>query len=154
MRNKITQLNTKLLFFKALKLWSLVFIFTINRKSFLSLQEKNHLHHDWIRAICILMVSNKLIASFRELSNTELKSFHCGIAETNPTSIHEYMGSVPGLSHWVGDPGSELWCRWQTSLGYHVVVTVMWAGSCSSDSTPSLGTSICFRCIPKKQKIK
>ena len=33
----------------------------------------------------------------------------------------------------------------------------MWANSCSSDSTPSLGTSICHGCgpkIPKNKKIK
>ena len=28
------------------------------------------------------------------------------------------------------------------------------AGNCSSDSTPSLGTSTCHRCSPKKQKQK
>ena len=32
-------------------------------------------------------------------------------------------------------------------------MTVVQAGSYSSDSTPSLGTSICCRCGPKKQKI-
>ena len=37
-------------------------------------------------------------------------------------------------------------------LGFHVASVV--AGSCSSDLTPSLGTSICFECGPKKQKKK
>ena len=40
----------------------------------------------------------------------------------------------------------------QTQLGSGVVVTVAWTGSYSSDSTPSLGTSICSRCGPKKKK--
>ena len=30
----------------------------------------------------------------------------------------------------------------------------LWPGSCSSDSTPSPGTSICRRCSPKKEKKK
>ena len=33
-------------------------------------------------------------------------------------------------------------------------MAVVQAGSCSSDSTPILGTSICCRCSPKKQKSK
>ena len=35
-----------------------------------------------------------------------------------------------------------------------VAVAVALAGSRSSNSTPSLGTSICHRCGPKKQKKK
>ena len=41
----------------------------------------------------------------------------------------------------------ELWCRSQMWLGSGVAVAV--AGSCSSDSTPGLGTSICWECGPK-----
>ena len=31
-------------------------------------------------------------------------SFHCGTVETNPTSNHEIVGSIPGLVQWVKDP--------------------------------------------------
>ena len=31
---------------------------------------------------------------------------------TNPTRNHEVVGSIPGLSQWVGDPALLwLWCR-------------------------------------------
>ena len=46
----------------------------------------------------------------------------------------------------------ELWCRSQMWLGSAGAVAV--ASSCSSDSTLSLGTSICCRLGPKKQKNK
>ena len=44
------------------------------------------------------------------------------------------------------------WCMSQTWPGSRVVMAVAWAGSYSSDSTPSVGTSICCGCSPKKTK--
>ena len=44
----------------------------------------------------------------------------------------------------------ELWCRWQKRFGSRVAVAVVEAGGYSSDSTPSLGTSMCPECGPKK----
>ena len=61
------------------------------------------------------------------------KSSRRGVAETNLTSIHEDVGSIPGLTS-----GSEiwhcyeLWCRSQMHLG-SVAVAVAAAGSCSFD---------------------
>ena len=46
----------------------------------------------------------------------------------------------------------ELWGRSQRWLGSGIAVPV--AGSCSSDSIPSLGTSTCLKGSPKKQKKK
>src|SRR5512147_2562521 len=43
----------------------------------------------------------------------------------------------------------ELWCRLQTRLGSRVAVALAWAGGYSSDSTPSLGTSICRGSSPR-----
>ena len=37
----------------------------------------------------------------------------------------------------------ELWCRSQTRFRSHVAVALMDAGGCSSDLTPTLGTSMC-----------
>ena len=48
----------------------------------------------------------------------------------------------------------ELWCRSQTQLGSDVAVAVVQAGGCSSNSTPSLGTSMCCGCGPKKRPKK
>ena len=45
----------------------------------------------------------------------------------------------------------ELWCRSQTWLASGIAVAVVQAGSCCSDSTSSLGTSICCRYAPKKR---
>ena len=45
-------------------------------------------------------------------------------------------------------------CRSQTWLGSWLAVAVVKASSCSSDLTPSLGTSICHKFSPKKKKRK
>ena len=56
---------------------------------------------------------------------------------------------VPSLASLRIQRCCELWCRSQTWLGYGVAVAV--AGSWSSHSTPSLGSSICHGCSPKMQ---
>ena len=73
----------------------------------------------------------------------------------NSTSIHEDTGSIPGLDQWVRIwCCCELWCRLQMWLRSHMAAAVAWASSCSSHSTPSLGTSILCRYSPKNKKKK
>ena len=57
------------------------------------------------------------------------------------------LASLSGLRIWCC---CELWCRSQMWLRSGVAVAVVKAGSCSSNSTPSPGTSICQRYSPKK----
>ena len=60
------------------------------------------------------------------------------------------LASLSGLSRCC----CELWGRSQTQLGSDVAAAGAQAGSYSSNSTPSLGISICCGCGPKEQKIK
>ena len=64
-------------------------------------------------------------------------------------SVREDVGLIPGLDQWVKDlalPQAEapIWCC--SGCGADL--------SCSSDSTPSPGTSVCRRCGLKKTKQK
>ena len=72
----------------------------------------------------------------------------------NPTSIHEALGSIPGLSGLRIQRCCELGCRSQTLVRSHAAVGVVKAGSYSSNSSLSLGTSICCGCGPKETKKK
>ena len=59
----------------------------------------------------------------------------------NPTRSHEVAGLIPGLAHGLRIQRClERWCSLQTRLGSRVAGV---GRCCSSDSTPSLGTSIC-----------
>ena len=49
-------------------------------------------------------------------------SFDCGSAVTNPTSIREDVGLIPGLAQWV--KGLELQFKLQMQLRFGVFVAV------------------------------
>ena len=71
-----------------------------------------------------------------------------------PASTRTQVGSLAsrrGSGFW---RCSELLCRSQTWLRSRFVVAVVWAGSCRSDLTPSLGTSICYTYGPKQTNKK
>ena len=88
-------------------------------------------------------------------NNKCYRSSHCGTAELNPVWNHEVVSSISGLPRGLRIQRCyELWCvgHRRSWLGSGVAVAV--AGSCSSDSAPSLGTSICRGCGRKKQNEK
>ena len=88
-------------------------------------------------------------------NKNKFRSSKCISEETNLTSIHEdarlTLASFGGLriQHCY-----VLWCRLQTQFGSHVAVAVVQANGYSFNSTPSLGSSICCKCGPKKTKTK
>ena len=61
------------------------------------------------------------------------------------------LALISGLGIW---HCHELWFRSPTWLRSRVAMPVVQAGSYSSDSTPSLGTSICLGCLKRKKEKK
>ena len=78
----------------------------------------------------------------------------------NLTSIHEDAGLTPGLTQWV--KGSSIATAMKSHCRVHHtsqmrLLDLVWLWrrlvvSCSSDLTPSLGTSLCCRYGPKKKR--
>ena len=69
-----------------------------------------------------------------------------------PVTMRTRVRSLASLSESGIQRCCELWCRSQTCLGSGVAVVLAQAGGNSSDETPSVGTSICCECSPKKTK--
>ena len=46
----------------------------------------------------------KFLVCVLKIKEKTSRSFCCGSSVMNLTSIHEDMGSIPGLAQWVGDP--------------------------------------------------
>ena len=82
--------------------------------------------------MCHLLPSKSISPEFL-LWLSRLRTWH---------SVCEDVDSNPGLAQWVRE--LRIWHCCGCGVDY----------SCSSDSTPSLGTSICHRCGPKKKKKK
>ena len=73
-------------------------------------------------------------------------------------SAHKPSSGILFILLWLN--GLRIWHyyklqhRMQMWLGSGIAVAVAQAGSCISNSVPRLGTSICCRCGPKKEKKK
>ena len=59
-----------------------------------------------------------------EFKLLESGSSRCDAAETDPSSIHEDEGSIPGLGQWIGDP-TLLWL-WHRLAAVALIWSLAW----------------------------
>ena len=64
---------------------------------------KTILRNNKARGITLLDLKT-ILQSYSNQNSMVLGSSYCSTVETNLTSIHEDVGSIPGLSQWVKDP--------------------------------------------------
>ena len=124
----------------------------LSKFSYTKFSERHYVHFKF-------MIKLSLIDKSINTKTTEFKIYLLGV----PIMAQQKRIWLVTIRLWVWSLASlnrlriwhcpELCCKSQMRLGSGIVVTVVQAGSCSSDSTPRLGTSICHRCGPKKDKI-
>ena len=69
-----------------------------------NLSKNGYMHmYDWVTLLYSRNYHN-LVSQLHFNKNLKVGSSLCGTAEMNPTSIHEDVGSILGLPHWVKDP--------------------------------------------------
>ena len=115
------------------------------------LLHSKHLTQSWVERICHFSILHWTFLITRNPSRN-CKAVGVPGLRILLVFIRIWVQSLASLSGLRVQRSCELWCRSQTQLGARVAVAVLWASSCSSDSTPSLGTSLCLGCSPKGKK--